>query len=53
MVLPPELVYAGIVCQGKKKYAFFFQPAGKLQFIVHLAATPPSAPAFMRGLSPL
>ena len=25
----------------------------KLQFSVQLAATPPSAPAFMRGLSPL
>jgi hypothetical protein len=30
MVLPPELVYGGIVCQGKEKYAFFFQPAGKI-----------------------
>jgi len=37
MVLPPELDYAGIVCQGKKKYAFFFQEAGKLEFIVQFA----------------
>jgi hypothetical protein len=36
MVLPPELDYAGIVCQRKEKYASLFQQEYKLQFIVQL-----------------